>query len=330
MNLPTFRDLARWTLLGTMLIGTCAVADVSSYPVKPIRIIVSFPPGGGTDLLNRLVGQKLTEKWGQPVVVDNRSSAGGIIGARAAASAQPDGYTLYGGAFPHLILGPHLFENLPFNTTKDFMPVISLASQHVMLVVHPSVPAQTMKEFIALAKAKPGHYNFSSAGNGSSGHLTGMIFQALTGVKLTHIPYKGSGPAIVELLSGRDVALSFASMTIVPHIKTGKVRALAITSTSRSGALPDVPTAAEAGLKDFLVDTWNGVFVPVGTSREMIMLLNSEIGRILRRPDVLEALAALGVSPTGGTPEQFAATIREDLVRWGKVIRDVGIPKEKL
>lgn len=329
MNLPVFLDLARWVLVCAVLIAPCASAQTPKYPVKPIRIIVSFPPGGGTDLLNRLVGQKLTDKWGQPVVVDNRSGAGGIIGARAAASAEPDGYTLYGGAFPHLILGPHLFENLPFSTTKDFLPVISLASQHVILVVHPSVQAQTMKEFIALAKARPGHYNFSSAGIGSSGHLTAMIFQALTGVKLTHIPYKGSGPAIVELLSGRDVALSFASMTIVPHIKTGRVRALAVTAPNRSSALPDVPTTAEAGVRDFIVDTWNGVFVPVRTPQSLIALLNAEIGRILRAPDVVESLSALGVQPTGGTPEQFAATIRNDLVRWGTVIRDVGIPKEK-
>ena len=325
MRLPAFRDLARWTLLGAMLVGTCAMADVSGYPVKPIRIIVSFPPGGGTDLLNRLVGQKLTEKWGQPVVIDNRSSAGGIIGARAAASAQPDGYTLYGGAFPHLILGPHLFENLPFNTTKDFMPVISLASQHVMLVVHPSVPAQTMKEFIALAKAKPGFYNFSSAGNGSSGHLTGMIFQALTGVKLTHIPYKGSGPAIVELLSGRDVALSFASMTIVPHIKTGKVRALAITSTSRSGALPDVPTATEAGLPGFEASSWFALVAPAATPKPVIDRLHADTVKALRQPSMEERFSKLGARLVGNTPAEFAAFIKSERAKWGATLKPAGI-----
>jgi tripartite-type tricarboxylate transporter receptor subunit TctC len=315
------------TLLGIASGGVLA----DTYPNKPIRLILSFPAGGGTDLLGRTVSQKLTEKWNQPVVVDNRSGGNGVVGARVAITAAPDGYTLYVGSSDHLILAPNLFTNLPYDTLKDFVPVVSLANQYYVLVVHPSVAATSVKEFIALARSKPGQLNFVSPGAGTGGHLTGELFQRITGVKLTHVPYKGSAPAIVDLLAGRDVTTSFASMaSVVPHIKSGRLRALALTSVNRIPALPDVMTTAEAGLPDLVVYSWNGLFAPVGTSKIIVTRLNDEIAAFLRAPDVAERLIGLGLDPTGGTPEEFAASVKADLQRWSKIIKDSGIEKAQM
>jgi tripartite-type tricarboxylate transporter receptor subunit TctC len=308
-----------------------ASAQAQGYPNRPIKIICSFPPGGGTDFLARLVGQKLSERWGQPVIVDNRPGANGIIGARAGMSAEPDGYTLYVGSSDQLVMGPPLFENLPYDPLKDFVPVTSIANQHVILVVNPALPAKTTKEFVALAKAQPGKYNFSSSGTGTVTHLAGELFQSMAGVKLTHVPYKGSAPAIADLLSGQDIQLSFAAMaSIVPQIKAGKVRPLLITATKRTSVLPDVPTAGEEGYAEFIIYSWNGVFVPVGTPREIVVRLSTEINSILKTPEVMERLASVGVEPTGGTPEQFAASFKADSERWAKIIKDAGIEKTKL
>ncbi len=299
-----------------------------TYPQKPVRMILSYPPGGGTDLLGRTVGQRLSERWGQPVVVDNRPGAAGVVGARAALTADPDGYTLYVGSSDHLILAVNLFDNLPFDTLRDFMPVISLGNQYYILVVHPSVPVSSVKELIALAKARPGQLNYSSPGTGSGGHLTGELFQSMTQTRMTHVPYKGSAPAIADLLGGRDVQLSFASMaSVVPHIKAGKLRALTITTPTRLAALPEVLTTIETGYPELNIYSWNGVFAPIGTPRERVTRINAEIDRILRLPEVTEALTSVGVAPTGGTPEAFAANIRTDLQRWAKIIGDAGLKK---
>jgi tripartite-type tricarboxylate transporter receptor subunit TctC len=306
-------------------------ALAQSYPSKPVRMILSFPPGGGTDILGRTVSHKLTDKWNQPVIVDNRAGGNGVVGARAAITSNPDGYTLYVGSSDHLILAPNLFSNLPYDTLRDLLPVTSLANQYYILVVHPSVPANSMKEFIALAKSKPGTLNFASPGTGTGGHLTGEFFQMMTGVKLTHVPYKGSAPAITDLLGGRDVTTSFASMaSVVPHIKSGRLRALALTSEKRLKALPDVITTAEAGLPNLVVYSWNGVFAPIGTSRALVHRVSDEIAAILKMPDVSERLIGLGLDPTGGTPEEFREIVKADLQRWGKIIRDSGIEKSQL
>ena len=307
------------------------VAHAQTYPNKPVRMILSFPPGGGTDILGRTVSQKLTEKWNQPVIVDNRSGGNGVVGARAAISANPDGYTLYVGSSDHMILAPNLFSNLPYDTLRDLLPVTSLANQYYILVVHSSVPATSVKEFIALAKAKPGALNFASPGTGTGGHLTGEFFQITTGVKMTHVPYKGSAPAITDLLGGRDVTTSFASMaSVVPHIKSGRLRALALTSTKRLQALPEVITTAEAGLPNLVVYSWNGVFAPIGTSKALVSRVSSDLVAILKMPDVAERLSGLGLDPTGGTPEEFREIVKADLQRWGKIIRDSGIEKSQL
>jgi tripartite-type tricarboxylate transporter receptor subunit TctC len=317
--------------LAALLLFVAGAALADDYPNKPIRLILSFPPGGGTDLLGRTVSQKLAEKWNQPVVVDNRAGGNGVIGARAAITAAPDGYTLYVGSSDHLILAPNLFLNLPYETLRDFVPVISLANQYYVLVVHPSVPATTVKDFIALAKSKPGQLNYSSPGAGTGGHLTGEFFQRMTGVKLTHVPYKGSAPAIVDLLAGRDVTTSFASMaSVVPHIKGGKLRALVLTSVNRITALPDVMTTADAGLPDLVVYSWNGVFAPIGTPNVIVARLNNEIAGFLRAPDIVERLVGLGLDPTGGTPEVFTASVKADLQRWAKIIKDSGIEKAQM
>jgi tripartite-type tricarboxylate transporter receptor subunit TctC len=313
------------------LAQTHSTGSGQAYPNKPVRMILSFPPGGGTDILGRTVSLKLTEKWNQSVVVDNRAGGNGVVGARAAISANPDGYTLYVGSSDHMILAPSLFSNLPYDTLRDLLPITSLANQYYILVVHPSVPANSVKEFIALAKAKPGALNFASPGTGTGGHLTGEFFQMMTGVKMTHVPYKGSAPAITDLLGGRDVTTSFASMaSVVPHIKSGRLRALALTSTKRLNALPEVITTAEAGLPNLVVYSWNGVFAPIGTPNALVNRVSSDIVAILKMPDVADRLSDLGLDPTGGTPDEFREIIKADLQRWAKIIKDSGIEKSQL
>jgi tripartite-type tricarboxylate transporter receptor subunit TctC len=308
-----------------------AVVSAQSYPVKRITMIAGYPAGGGTDLQARLVAQKLAEKWGRPVVVDNLAGGMGIISVRAVANAAPDGYTIYMGASDHLIMLPALYDNLPFDTVKDLLPVSPVANQHVALVVHPSVPVRSVRELVALAKSKPEQITFASVGAGSISHLAAELFQTTTAVKLIHIPYKGSAPAFAELMSGQGAAMIFASLaTATPHIKSGRMRALALTAAERSPALPDVPTAAEAGLPGFVMFSWNGVFAPVGTPREIIGALNSEIVRILRQPDIVERMSSLGLQPTGSTPEEFAALIRSDLDKWAKIVRDAGIQRQQM
>jgi tripartite-type tricarboxylate transporter receptor subunit TctC len=316
------------TISSLALLAVPSISTGQDYPNHPVKVICSFPPGGGTDFLARLVAQKLSERWGQPVVVENRPGGNGTIGGRAAMSAQPDGYTLYVGSSDHMVLAPNLFTNLPYDTVKDFVPVVSIANQYVVLVVNPVLNVKTVAEFIALANSMPGQVNYSSSGNGTVNQIGGELFQHATRTKLAHIPYKGSAPAIADLLSGQDIKVSFAAMaSIVPHIKSGKVRALAISAPNRSPALPDVPTGVELGYPDFVAYSWNGIFVPVGTAPEIVRKINADVVSILRSPDVVERLASVGVEPVGGTPEQFAASIKADLAQAARVIKGAGIDK---
>ena len=331
MNVSALTRLLLVLFAAVMSVASTLAVAQSNYPTKPVRLILSFPPGGGTDILGRTVSAKLSEKWGQSVIVDNRAGGNGVVGARTAIAAAPDGYTLYVGSSDHMILAPNLFSNLPYDTLRDLLPVTSLANQYYILVVHPTVPAKDVKEFIAIAKANPGKLNFVSPGLGTGGHLTGEFFQMMTGVKMTHVPYKGSAPAITDLLGGRDVTTSFASMaSVVPHIKSGRLRALFLTSAQRLKALPEVPTTGETGLPNLVIYSWNGVFAPVGTHRVLVNRVSSDISGILKMPDVSERLGSLGLDPTGGTPEEFTKVIRSDLERWGKIIRDSGIEKSQL
>jgi tripartite-type tricarboxylate transporter receptor subunit TctC len=299
-----------------------------SYPSRPIRLIVPFAAGGGNDNVARLVGKRLGESLGQPIVVDNHPGAGGVLGAEAAAKSAPDGYTLFLGGVGSHALNPNLMKNLPYDPIRDFAPVELIASAPLVLVVHPSVPARDIAAFIAYARKSPGKLNFASNGNGSSSQLAAVMFDSMAGVDMVHVPYKGLSPALTDLLSG-EVQVMFSSVVaIVPHIKAGKVRALAVTGRKRLGLLPELPTIAESGLPGYEASSWYGILAPAGTPSDIVAKLNAEISKALERPEVRASLLAEGAEPVGGTPEAFAAHIRAEKERLGKLIRDANIRLE--
>jgi tripartite-type tricarboxylate transporter receptor subunit TctC len=302
------------------------LADV--YPSKPIRIVAPFPPGGPADILSRTIGQKLSQSWGQPVVIDNRPGAGGNIGADVVAKSAPDGYTLLMGFVGTHAINPSLYAKMPFDNVKDFEPVARVALVTIVLVVNPSVPAHSLKELIALAKSKPGELTFGSPGHGTPQHLAGEMFNTMAGVKMLHVPYKGAVPALSDLLGGQ-VSLIFSSMPpALPLVKAGKLRALGVTSTTRSPAAPEIPTLAESGLPGYVVSNWYGILAPRGTPKEIVAKLNAEIVRILNLPDVKESLAVQGAEPFTSTPEQFAAYIKEETEKWAKIVKHSGVQLE--
>ncbi len=304
--------------------STGALAQ-ATYPAKAIRMIVPFPPGGTTDILARVAGQKITEATGQQVIVDNRSGAGGNIGTEIAAKAPPDGYTLLAAPGSTLTIHPSLYSKLPFDTLKDFAPITIIAAVPNLLVVHPSLPVKNVKELIALAKARSGQLNYASTGAGQSTHLSMELFKVTAGIDMTHIPYKGSSPALTDLLAGQ-VPVMFDNMpSCLPHVKANKLRALGVSTLKRSPALPALPTIAESGLPGFEVSVWFGILAPAGTPRDIVSSLNSVIGKALASPDMRERLAGQGAEPIGNTPEEFTAQMRRDLVKWAKVVKDAGI-----
>jgi tripartite-type tricarboxylate transporter receptor subunit TctC len=305
-----------------------AVAAADAYPSKPIRFVVAFPPGGGTDIIARSIAQKLAERLAQQVVVDNRPGAGGNIGTDIVAKSAPDGYTLLMGSAGPLAINASLFASMPFDPVRDLAPVTLAASTPNVLVVHPSVRATTVKELIALAKERPGEINFASSGHGTPAHLAGELFDSMAGVKMIHVPYKGAAPALADLLGGQ-VQIMFSTMPpALPHVKDGKLRALAVTSAKRSPAMPELPTVDEAALHGFEANTWHGVLVPAGTPPPIIARLNREIVAILHLPDVVERLSGQGAEPVGGTPEEFAAYIKSETLKWAKVVRESGAKAE--
>ena len=302
--------------------------STTSYPNKPLRLIVPFPPGGGNDILARTVGQRLSEVVGQQVIIDNRGGAGGLLGAELAAHSVPDGYTLFLASVGNLAFNPALHAKLPYDPVKDFAPVTLLASSPFILVVHPSVAAKSVKDLISLAKSKPGALNYASAGQGSSLHLTGEMFKLATGTDLVHVAYKGTAPALIDLLSGH-VQLMFGSMAPnLPHVKTGKLRALGVSGAKRSAAAPDVPTIAEAGVSGFEVLNWYGIALQRQAPAPVIRKLNSDLVKALKLPDMLDALSTQGLDGAGGTPEQFSALIKSELVKYAKVVKAAGIRAE--
>jgi tripartite-type tricarboxylate transporter receptor subunit TctC len=309
--------------LATMFGGEGAVAQ--GYPSKPMRLVVPYPPGGPLDIMARAIGQKLTEAWGQPVVVDNRAGAGGNIGADLVAKSPSDGYTLLMGAVATHAINPTLYGRVPYDPVKDFLPVALVAQVPNILVVNPSVPAGTVKELIDLARARPGTLNFGSGSTGSTGHLAGELFNIMAGVKMVHIPYKGGAPAMADLLAGQ-VQLMFDNLAnALPNVKAGRLRALAVTTLVRSPALPDLPTIAESGLPGFDLTTWFGVMAPAGTSPEIVTKLNAEIVRALNAKDMRERLEKMGAGvPANNTPEHFAAFIRDEAAKYAKVVRESG------
>lgn len=302
---------------------TAQAAD-AAYPVKPIRMISPYAAGGGSDTLARILGQKLFEAWGQPVVVDNRPGSGGIIGAETVARATPDGYTLFVTPSAVLTINPHIYSKLRYDTFKDFAPVTMASNSPYLLVVHPKIPAASIKELIAYAKANPGKMNYSSSGNGSSTHLAGVLFNNMAGVDIVHIPYKGAAPAIVDLLAG-NIQMRFSSVVpVLPHVRSGRLRGIAISSAKRYGPLPDTPTISESGLPGYVVESFYAVVAPAGTSRAIIGKINAEIVRNLKTPEIAAHMANDGAEAIGSSPEELAKALRDDYARWAKPVKDSG------
>ncbi len=320
-------NVIKWGLglvaVASLLPGAASVQAQGQYPVKPVRLIVPFPPGGGTDTLARILGQKLADVLGQQVVIDNRPGAGTNIGAEIAAKAPPDGYTVLMGNIAHAI-NVTLYSKLSYDLVRDFSPVTLLASTPNILVVHPSLPVKSVKELVALAKARPGQLDYASSGGGSSAHLAAELFINMAGVKMTHVPYKGGGPAVIALLGGQ-CSVGFATTpSVINHIKSGKLRGLAVTTAQRSPSTPELPTISEAGVAGYEAGTWYGLLVPTGTSGEIVARLHAEAVKLLNLPEVKERLAATGFEPIGNTPEQFAAYIRSEIEKWAKVVKASG------
>jgi tripartite-type tricarboxylate transporter receptor subunit TctC len=312
-------------LLLPVMAGWAAAAQ---YPEKPVRLVVPFAPGGGTDLIARTIAQKLSEFLGRPVVVDNRGGAGGVIGAELVAKAEADGYTLLMGTPGPLTINPSLRVKMPYDSLKDFAPVSQTTVSPFILVVHPSLPVSSVKELIALAREKPGSLNYGSAGIGSVAHLSAEQFKALAGVNLTHVPYKGSGPSVIDLLAGR-LQLVFENLpTVLPHVRSGKLKALAVGTPQRSTLLPEYPTVAEAGVPGYEASTASGVLAPAKTPTAIITRLNAEIVRVVHSPDVSEALKARGVEPVGSTAQQYAEYLRREFARYAAVVKAAGIRPE--
>jgi tripartite-type tricarboxylate transporter receptor subunit TctC len=306
------------------ILPLCAGAQAPAYPTRPIRLVVPFPPGGATDILAREVAKHLTDAWGQSVVVDNRPGAGGNIGSELVAKAAPDGYTLEMGTVGTHAINASLYSKMPYDHVKDFVPVILVAGVPNVLEVNPSVPVNSVQELIAYAKANPNKLNFASSGSGTSIHLSGELFKVMAGVQMTHVPYKGSAPALQDLLGGQ-VQLMFDNLPpSLPQIKAGKLRALAVTSATRAPALPDVPTVAEAGLPGFEASSWFGVLAPAGTPPDIVTKLNAEIAKWLTSPEAKEKLAGVGANIAGGTPEDFARHIQAETAKWAKVVKESG------
>jgi tripartite-type tricarboxylate transporter receptor subunit TctC len=295
------------------------------YPGKSVRLIVPFAPGGATDVIARLAAQKLSDALGQSFVVDNRPGANGNIGTEMAAKAAADGYTLVMSYDGTLAINPSVYKSMPFDPQKDLAPIASVAQLPLLMLVNSNFAAKNVAEFVAYARANPGKVNFSGAGYGSAGHLAAELFRARAGIELVHVNYKGGGQAVTDLLGGQIQMLMTGLTTVEGHVKSGKLRALAFTSAKRMPGAPDIPTFVESGYPGLVSYTWYGILAPAGTPRDIVRKLNAEINRVLQSPEVRDRLTVLGTEPTGGTPEQFAQTIKDDTVKWAKVVSDAGI-----
>jgi tripartite-type tricarboxylate transporter receptor subunit TctC len=323
MNTPTSSQ--RRALMGMGLLGALPLgwAQTAAYPSRAVRMVVPFPPGGPTDVLARIVATKLGERFGQAFAIDNKAGSSGMMGSADVVKAAPDGYTLLGNASIHVI-NPSLYPKIPFDALTDFTPITQLAHVPLILVVNNDLPVRSVKELIAYAKANPGKLNFASSGNAAAPHLAGESFKLATGIDMQHVPYKGSSPALTDLIGGQ-VQLMFDSMpSAMPFVKAGKLRPLAVTTAKRSLAVPDLSTVAEAGVPGYDISTWYGLWGPKGLSKEVTDKLANEVARILKLPDVKERYAALGAEPVGNSPEEFAAYCKSELLKWAKVVKDSG------
>ena len=305
-----------------------AVGASAQFPNKPIRMVVPFPAGGPTDIVARTVGQKLAEALGQPVIIDNRGGAGGVLGTEMVVKSPADGYTLLVGTISGLAVAMSLYPNHSYETLRDLAPITQAVTVTNIVVVHPSIPARSVKELLALARAKPGTLTYASSGNGTITHLAGELFKSLARVDIVHVPFRGGAPALTALLSG-EVSMSFEnSLIVVPHIKSGKVRALAVTGAKRSRSAPELPTVAEAGLPGYSASGWYGFVAPAATPKEIIARLASELNRILKQPDVIERLSSQGAEPVGGTPAEFTAFIQTEIDKWAKLVKSANMKAE--
>ncbi len=300
----------------------------ASYPTKPIRLIVPFAPGGPNDTLARIVGQKLNELWGHPVVIENRGGAGGTIGVDAGAKSPADGYTLVMGGSSNLAVAPGLYAKLPYDPLRDLMPIVNVAVVPYVLAINPRVPAKNVRELVAIAKSKQGLLSYGSSGTGAMSHLAAELFRAAVGAEIVHVPYKGTAPAVTDVISGQ-IDMMFADLApVAPHEKAGKLRLLAAAGSKRSAAVPQLPTMAEAGVKGYAVDAWFGIVAPAGVPKDIVAKLNTAIVNALKAPDVRQRFDQLGYEAIGDTSEQFGATIKTDIEKFGRVIRSAGIKAE--
>jgi tripartite-type tricarboxylate transporter receptor subunit TctC len=302
--------------------------QAQAYPSKPIRIVVPVATGGIADYYSRVIGSKLQETWGQPVVVENRAGGGGSIGSDIVAKSSPDGYTMVMGFVGSHAVNPYLIKNMPYDPQRDFVPVAMTIEAEGMLAVHPSVAINTVADLIAMAKAHPGKLSYASGGIGTASHLAGELFKSMTGTDIVHIPYKGNAPAIADLIGGQT-HLTFATMpTVVTHVRAGKLRGVAVIGSTRSAAAPQLPTIAESGVPGFSVNNWIGLFAPAGTPGDIVRKVNAEVMRIMRLPAIAKRMEVEGERFTPNTPEEFAAFVRAEVVKWGKVVKDAGLKAE--
>lgn len=323
--------LRTWLCLGLLLCAAVPVpapaqraAEQGAYPTRPVRMVIAFAPGGGTDIVGRVIGLKLTDMWPHPVVIDNRPGAGSTLGSEIVAKAVPDGYTLQAVSMSHA-LNVSLYKKLPYDPIRDFTPVSLVATAPNVLVVHPSVPAKSVKELISLAKAKPGQLNFASSGNGGVSHLSAELFRSVAGIDIVHIPYKGAGPAMTALLGGEVQIMMATTPVASTQMKANRVRALALSSAKRSPLAPELPTIAEAGFPGFETDTWYGILAPARMPAALVQKINKDIARVLEISEVRTMLEQQGAQPAGGTPEEFGAFIRSEIAKWGKVIKSARV-----
>jgi tripartite-type tricarboxylate transporter receptor subunit TctC len=320
----TLKTISFCLLTSAFCLGIAGAAAAQQYPSRPIRFVCPFAPGGGTDILARLLAQRLFEPLGQPVIVDNRAGAGGVIGAEIAAKAPADGYTIVLGSPGPLTINPNL-QRVPYDTLRDFAPITLAQISPFVLLVHPSVPASSVKDLIALARARPGTLNYGSAGNGSVSHFSSEQFKALAGVDVVHVPYKGAGPYLIDLVGGR-LQMAFENLpTVWPNVRSGKLRLLAVGTKSRSALVPEVPTVAEAGVPGYESSTAFGVLAPARTPPAAIARLNQELVKILRSPEIREKMAAEGVEAVGSTPQEYAAHIKAELASYARIVKAAGI-----
>ena len=315
-------------LIGLALVACAGVAGAQAYPNKSIRFLVGFAPGGSTDIVARLIAQELSKNLGQQVLVDNRTGAGGIIATEALAKSPPDGYTMLACTTGTFAIQPFMFSKLPYAVDKDVVPVTQTGSLPYIIVVHPSLPVKNVREFIAFAKARPGQLNYASSGVGTGSHLAAAYFDSAAGINVTHVPYKGTGQAMGDLLAGQVVMMFDQPVSSLPHVKAGKLKMLGISSAQRFPTLPEVPTIAESGVPGFDAVSWSGVCVPGGTPRDIVNRLQQEIAKVLQVPELKNRLLSDGIEPIGSTPEQFLAHTKKEATKWSKVVKDTGVKVE--